>query len=263
MVALKGDERIDYLLADQERRIIQSPTVFSFSIDAVLLANLTYLPIKKGKILDLCTGNAVIPLFLSKRSQASIYGLEIQERIFDMAKRNVEMNHLEEQIQPVKGDLKELPPELANQRFDVVTCNPPYFRTDDGQKKINENEFLAYARHEILCNLDDVLKACSSLVRSKGKVSLVHRPQRVADLITIGKKYNLEPKRLQFVHPKKGREANIVLIEYSKDGKPDLDVLPPIYIHDEDGHYTGEVAKILYGEEGSRFHGRRPEEFSE
>ncbi len=261
MVELKGDERIDYLLADRKRRIIQSPSVFSFSIDAVLLSNFVYMPIKRGKVIDLCTGNGVIPLFLSKRSHAELYGLEIQERIYDMAVRNVELNNMEDQITIVQGDLRELPEELAKQRFDVVTCNPPYFPTDEGKKKINENAHLAYARHEILCDLDDVLKACSLLVRSKGKVAIVHRPARMADLMTIGRKYRLEPKKIQLVHPKKGRDANIVLVEYAKDGNPDLHVLPPIYIHDEDGHYTTEVARILYGEEGSRIHGGRSEEF--
>ncbi|PKR77484.1 SAM-dependent methyltransferase [Halalkalibacillus sediminis] len=254
MVELKGDERIDYLLADRKRRIIQSPSVFAFSIDAVLLAEFTYLPLKKGKVLDLCTGNGVVPLFLSKRSKVQMVGVELQERIYDMAIRNVELNDLQDQINMIHGDLKDMPRQLGHSKYDLVTCNPPYFQTEDLDKR-NSNEYLAIARHEIHCNLDEVLKACKMLVKPGGKVSLVHRPGRMADLIAIGRKYNLEPKRVQFVHPKKGKEANIVLIEFVRDGSADLKVIPPIVIHDEDGNYTGEVARILYGEEGSRQHG--------
>ncbi|MFD2638533.1 tRNA1(Val) (adenine(37)-N6)-methyltransferase [Piscibacillus salipiscarius] len=254
MVELRGDERIDYLLADHKRRIIQSESVFAFSIDAVLLAHFTYLPITKGKIIDLCSGNGVIPLFLSKKSKVPMTGIEIQERLYDMAVRNVKLNDLEDQINMMNENLIGLAKKIGYHRYDLVTCNPPYFKTEDLDKR-NDNEHLAIARHEIYCTLDDVLKSCSELVKSGGKVSIVHRPKRLTELIEFGRKYKLEPKRIQFVHPKSHKESNIILIEYIRDGKPDLKVLPPIYIHDEDGHYTEKVAKILYGEEGSRVHG--------
>src|SRR5690625_4427411 len=129
MVNLIGDERLDYLLADQSMKIIQSPTAFSFSLDAVLLAHFAYVPIKKGEILDLCTGNGVIPLLLSKRTNAAITGVEIQERILGMAERNIKLNELTDQLQMIHGDLKQMQPVLGQSNFDVVTCNPPYFRT--------------------------------------------------------------------------------------------------------------------------------------
>ncbi|MGP4073058.1 tRNA1(Val) (adenine(37)-N6)-methyltransferase [Piscibacillus sp. B03] len=254
MVELRGDERIDYLLADHKRRIIQSQSVFAFSIDAVLLAHFTYLPFTRGKIMDLCTGNGVIPLFLSKRSKVPMTGVEIQERLYDMAVRNVKLNELEDQIKLMNDDLIGLAKKTGYHRYDLVTCNPPYFRTEDLDKR-NNNEHLAIARHEIYCTLEDVLKSCSELVKSGGKVSLVHRPNRLTELIEIGRRFNLEPKRIQFVHPKRNKESNIVLVEYVRDGKPDLKIIPPIYIHDEDGNYTPEITKILYGEEGSRLHG--------
>ncbi|WP_188207379.1 tRNA1(Val) (adenine(37)-N6)-methyltransferase [Alkalibacillus aidingensis] len=253
MTELKGDERIDYLLADRKRRIIQSPTVFSFSVDAVLLSEFTYLPIKRGRVLDLCTGNGVIPLFLSKRSQAKMVGVELQERLYDMAVRNVELNGLEEQIEMVHGDLREVA-SYFKQKFDVITCNPPYFKTT-APDKMNQNEHLKIARHEIYCDLNDVLKACSQLVKSGGKVSMVHRPSRLTEIVTVAKEHRLEVKRLQFVYPKLHKDANIILIEFAKDGNPELKVEPPIFIHEDNGNYTPEMTKILYGEEGSPEHG--------
>lgn len=246
MVELHGDERIDYLLAEENLRIIQSPSVFAFSLDAVLLAKFTYVPIKRGKILDLCTGNGVIPFFLSNRSRATITGVELQERLYDMALRNTRLNELEDQVHFIHGDLKDMPKTLGNGKFDLVTCNPPYFPTPKADYK-NENEHLAIARHEIYCTLEDVVWSCSRLTKSGGKVSMVHRPGRLPDLITLFRKYQIEPKRIQLVYPKPGKEANMVLIEGARDGKPDLKVLPPLYIYQENGLYSDEMRTLLYG----------------
>ncbi|WP_173918031.1 tRNA1(Val) (adenine(37)-N6)-methyltransferase [Halobacillus sp. Marseille-Q1614] len=246
MVELKGDERIDFLLAEENMRIIQSDQVFAFSVDAVLLARFTSVPRTRGRILDLCTGNGVIPLFLSRRSQVSITGVEIQERLHDMAVRNVELNDLNDRLEMIHGDLKDMPKVLGNGRFDLVTCNPPYFPTPAHDKR-NENEHLAIARHEIYCSLEDVIKSCSRLTKSGGKISLVHRPGRLADMIELFRKYQVEPKRIQFVHPKRGKEANVLLIEGARDGKPDLKILPPLYTHKDNGEYSDEFREILYG----------------
>lgn len=246
MVKLHDDERIDYLLAEEAIKVIQSSNVFAFSMDAVLLANFAYLPIKRGKILDLCTGNGIIPLLLSRRSQAYITGVEIQERLYDMALRNVKLNNLNEQISMILGDLKDMPAYYGNNKFDVVTCNPPYFQTMADDKK-NINQHLAIARHEIYCSLEDVVQSCSKLAKSGGKVAMVHRPDRLVDLMTLFRKYKVEPKRLQFVYPKEGREANMILIEGARDGKPDLNILPPFYIHKQNGGYSDEMKEILYG----------------
>ncbi|SDQ04401.1 tRNA1(Val) (adenine(37)-N6)-methyltransferase [Virgibacillus salinus] len=246
MVPLYDDERHDYLLANEKMHIIQSPTVFSFSLDAVLLAHFAYVPIKKGNILDLCTGNGVIPLLLSQRTNASIIGVEIQERIIDMAMRNVTLNELGEQISMVQGDLKEMQAELGHSKFDVVTCNPPYFRTPE-KTEHNKNEFLTIARHEVYCTLEDVVKACKLHVRPGGKVAMVHRPGRLVDIIALFRKYRLEPKRIQFVYPKQGRDANMLLIEGTRDGKADLTILPPLFIYHDDNTYTKEAEDIIYG----------------
>lgn len=246
MVELFEDERLDYLLAE-DLRIIQSPSVFAFSLDTVLLARFVYVPIQKGNMIDLCTGNGVIPLLLSTRSKARITGVEIQERIYNMAKRTVEYNELSKQIELIHGDIKDIPVLLGHGKFDVVTCNPPYFPTPhDGE--MNKNEHLAIARHEIYCTLEDVVRVSSQLVKQGGKVAFVHRPGRLLDIITLMRKYRLEPKRLQFVYPKEGKEANTLLIEGIKDGNPDLKILPPLYVYNEKGEYTKEVHSILYGD---------------
>ncbi|MGX4667680.1 tRNA1(Val) (adenine(37)-N6)-methyltransferase [Cerasibacillus sp. JNUCC 74] len=246
MVEIYDNERLDYLLAEERMKIIQSPEVFSFSLDAVLLANFAYVPIKRGKILDLCTGNGVIPLLLSRKTKAKITGVELQERIYDMAVRNVKLNRLTEQIDMIHEDLKKLQPILGQSSFDAVTCNPPYFPTPL-ESEHNENPYLTIARHEVYCTLEDVVKACKLYVRPGGKVSMVHRPGRLVDIISLFRKYKLEPKRLQLVYSKQGREANMLLIEGTRDGKADLKILPPLYIYNEAGEYTKEAKEIIYG----------------
>ncbi|WP_160725691.1 tRNA1(Val) (adenine(37)-N6)-methyltransferase [Bacillus sp. USDA818B3_A] len=246
MVKLIEDERLDYLLAEK-LRIIQSPSVFAFSLDAVLLARFVYVPIQRGNLIDLCSGNGVIPLFLSVRTKGNITGVEIQERLYDMAVRSIGYNGLEDRIKMIHGDIKEMPALLGHGKFDVVTCNPPYFTTPSVEE-INPNEHLAIARHEILCTLEDAIKASSQLVKQGGKVAFVHRPGRLIDIITLMRQYRLEPKRIQFVYPKQGKDANILLVEAIKDGSPDLKILPPLFVYQDDGEYTPEIKGILYGE---------------
>ncbi|GAB2563875.1 tRNA1(Val) (adenine(37)-N6)-methyltransferase [Gracilibacillus alcaliphilus] len=242
---LKDDERLDDLVVDQSMQIIQSPTVFAFSTDAVLLSEFASVPKKRGKILDLCTGNAVIPLLLARKTILPITGVEIQERLYDMACRSVELNDLQSQIQIIHGDLKEMPAHFKNNKFDLVTVNPPYFPTANIHH-LNNNDFLTIARHEVFCSLEDVIAASSKLVKSGGKLAMVHRPSRFVDIITLLRQYKIEPKRVQFVYPKMGREANILLIEGIRDGKPDLRMLPPLYLLDEHGHYLKELEGIMY-----------------
>ncbi len=246
MVELHGDERLDYLL-DERMKIIQSPSVFNFSLDAVLLADFVYVPIQKGSLLDLCTGNAVIPLLLSERTKGTITGVEIQERIFDMAVRSIQYNGLEHRISVIHGDINDMPKVLGNAGFDVVTCNPPYFPTPS-ETEFNENPHLAIARHEIYCTLEDVVRVSSRLVRHGGKVAFVHRPERLLDIVTLMRQYKIEPKRMRLVYPKSGKEANTLLVEGTKYGKAGLKILPPLYVYKENNEYTEEMLEILYGE---------------
>jgi tRNA1(Val) A37 N6-methylase TrmN6 len=244
-IELKADERLDYLIK-RDLQIIQSPSVFSFSLDAVFLGNFAYVPIQKGKIVDLCTGNGAVALLLSKRSKADIIGVEIQERLHDMAVRSVKLNHLDNQIQMLRANIIDAPELIGKGSADVITCNPPYFASKNDQD-YNENEHLAIARHEIYCSLEDVVQSCSLLVRNGGKVAFVHRPNRLVELISVMKANKLEPKRLQFIYPKKGKEANMILVEGIKDGKPDIKILPPVYVHNENGSYTDVVRTLLEG----------------
>ena len=247
MLQLRGDERLDYLLAE-DLRIIQSPSVFAFSLDAVLLSKFVSVPIQKGKIVDLCSGNGIIPLLLSTRTKGSIEGVEIQERLYDMACRSVDYNRLSEQIKMIHGDLKDIAKIIGHSKYDVVTCNPPYFPTPS-HDEINKNEHFAIARHEIMCTLEDVVRVSSQLLRQGGKAAFVHRPGRLMDILSLMRKYRIEPKRLQFVYPKAEKEANTILIEGIKDGSPDLKILPPLVVYNDQNEYNPEIRRILYGDE--------------
>ena len=247
MDLLQGDERLDHLLAEK-MRIIQSPTVFSFSLDAVLLARFAHVPLGAGKIVDLCAGNGAIPLFLSARSKAHITAVELQSRLASMATRSVEYNKLADQIDVVHDNVIGIAEKLGYGKFNLVTCNPPYFRVDETSEK-NLLESVSIARHEIHLTLDQAVQSASELLKQGGRAAFVHRPGRLLDIITSMRLHRIEPKRIRFVYPKEGKEANTLLIEGTKNGKPDLKILPPLYVQDQDGNYTEEVRLLLYGED--------------
>jgi tRNA1(Val) A37 N6-methylase TrmN6 len=244
---LLPDERIDYLV-HRDLKIIQSPSVFSFSLDAVLLSRFAWVPIQKGNIIDLCSGNGAVALLLSKRSKANITGVEIQERLHSMAKRSVALNGLEKQVHMDLADIKDTPLKYGHGLFDALTCNPPYFASVHDED-FNKNEHLAIARHEIYCSLQDVIRVSSQLVKQGGKVAMVHRPNRLMEILSFMREYKLEPKKLQLIYPKAGSEANMLLIEGMKNGRPDLHILPPITVYGPDGQYTDELKRMFYGEE--------------
>ncbi|CAG7656279.1 tRNA1(Val) (adenine(37)-N6)-methyltransferase [Paenibacillus allorhizosphaerae] len=242
-IPLHASERVDDLLT-QQLKIIQSEEVFSFSLDAVLLARFCQLP-PRGRIADLCTGNGVIPLLLTTRTKAHITCVEIQERLADMAHRNVRLNGLEERITVVHGDLRDAVRDLGNGVFDVVTINPPYLPVPSGEQ--NENLHVAAARHEVFCTLDDVVRVSSRLVRSGGRVAMVHRPSRLVEIFAAMREHRLEPKRIRFVHPRADSEANMVLIEALRDGKPEVRLLPPLIVYKNGTEYSDELIEIYYG----------------
>lgn len=244
---LLPNERADDLLRN-DLKIIQSDDVFSFSLDAVLLARFCSVP-ARGRIMDLCTGNGVVPLLVSTRTQAELWGVEIQERLADMAARSVRMNGLENRIHILNGDLKEIHHSVGVGTYDLVTVNPPYLPVKAGEQ--NTNVHFAAARHEIFCTLEEVVAACSRLAKYGGKVAMVHRPGRLVDILSLMRQYRLEPKRVRFVHPKVGDEANMVLVEAIRDGKPDLRMLPPVIVYGPDGGYTEELMGIYYGKADS------------
>ena len=246
MTVLKGDERLDYLLAEN-LRIIQSPSVFSFSLDAVLLAKFAHVPGRLGNVVALCAGNGAIPLFLSARTKAQITAIELQERLAGMAERSVHYNKLEAQIKIINDDVIGIAEKIGYDKYDLVTCNPPYFPAHEASDK-NLLEPIAIARHEIYLTLDQAIQSASGLLKQGGRAAFVHRPGRLLDIVTSMRSNRIEPKRIQFVYSKEGKDANTLLIEGTKDGKPDLKILPPLYVYDQNGNYTEEVRRLLYGE---------------
>lgn len=243
-VQLKETERIDDLQL-KGLKLIQDTNGFCFGIDAVLLAN--FAKVKKGaKVVDLGTGTGIVPILIAGKSQASkIIGVEIQEEVYEMATRSVKLNDLEERVEIVNADIKEIDKVLEVNGYHVVTSNPPYMHMD-GIK--NPNDKKAISRHEVKCNLEDVIRAASRLTMPRGKFFMIHRPIRLVDILTLGRKYNMEPKQIQFIHPRAGKAPNLVLVEFMKDGKPELKILDPLYVYGEDGNYTEEL-KVIYANE--------------
>ena len=242
-VFLLEDERIDDLQRNQYK-IIQNEKKFCFGMDAVLLSG--FAKVKKDEVaLDLGTGTGIIPLLLEAKYNGKHYtGLEIQEESADMARRSVALNHLEEKIKIVTGDIKEASLIFGNGTFDVVTCNPPYMTGNHGL--VNKDMPKTIARHEVLCTLEDVVREASKVLKPSGRFYLVHRPFRLAEIMTTLTKYKLEPKRLTMVHPYIDKEPNMVLIECSKGGKSRIKIEPPLIVYKEQGVYTDAIYDI-YG----------------
>lgn len=242
-VTLHEGERID----DLERngyRIIQNPVGFCFGMDAVLLSG--FVPgTLKGKVLDLGTGTGIIPILLrAKTKSRDLTGLEIQQASFDMASRSVILNDLEDDIHIVQGDIKNASEIFDKGSFDAVTSNPPYMKPDGGLK--NPNEAKAIARHEVLCTFEDVAYQTSRLLKEGGKFYLVHRPERLAEVIDVLRSHRLEPKRLKMVHSFSDSEAVLFLLEAALGGRSGMKVEKPLVIYKDTNVYTDEIYEI-YG----------------
>lgn len=247
---LKEGERIDQLFST-DVKIIQNREVFSYSIDSVLLSRFPEIP-SRGLIVDLCSGNGAVGLFASTRTKAPIIEVEIQERLADMAERSIHLNHLEDQVQMIHDDLKNLLNHVPRTGVDLILCNPPYFKVSETSKK-NVSEYYLLARHEITTNLEEICDIARHALKSNGRLAMVHRPDRFLDIIDTMKQYNLAPKRIQFVYPKMGKDANMLLIEAIKDGSTDgLKILPPLFVHKENGEYTDDIFEIYYGKNGKK-----------
>ena len=243
IIELKDEERLDDLQRNGYQ-IIQKKDGFCFGMDAVLLSG--FAAVKPGeKAIDLGTGTGIIPILLEAKYEGEHYtGLEIQDEVAEMAARSVALNHLEEKVSIVKGDIKEASRLFGAASFDVVTSNPPYMNDAHGLK--NPDLPKAIARHEVLCTLDDVAREAAKLLRPDGRFYMVHRPHRLIEIITALTKYKLEPKRMKMVHPFVDKEANMVLIEAVRGGKSMIKVEAPIVVYREPGVYTQEIYDI-YG----------------
>lgn len=234
-------ERLDYL-PGKKRFIFQRSDIFTFSMDAVLLSKFVTLPKKCTKIIDLCAGNGAIPLMLSLRTKVKIDAVEIQATLYKLLKKSIGYNQLEDQIHPIHQDILQLNDEVEWGSYDVVTCNPPYFPITKDHY-YNENERLTYARHEIACSLEDVVRISAKLLNFNGRLALVHRPERIVEIVTLMEKYEIAPKRLQYVHPRNNKEANMVLVEGVRGGKSGVNTLPPLIVYGEGNNYTKEFTE--------------------
>ena len=242
-INLKENERLDELQRNGYR-IIQNPEKFCFGMDAVLLSG--FARAKKGdRVLDMGTGTGIIPILMEAKTEAShLTGLEIQPESADMAKRSVELNHLQDKIAIVQGDMKEAGTLFGAASFDVVTCNPPYIIEQHGIK--NPDAPKAIARHEILCTLEDVVSQTAKVLKPGGNFYMVHRPFRLAEIMVTLQKYRLEPKRMQLVYPFVDKEPNMVLLEANRGGRPRMRVEKPLIVYREPGVYMPEIYEI-YG----------------
>lgn len=242
-IDLKQNERIDDLQC-RGLKIIQNREGFCFGVDAVLLAN--FAQVKKGqRVIDLGTGTGIIPILIAGKTEAGeVIGVEIQGDVAEMAKRSAALNSIQDRVIIVNEDMKNAVSMFGKGSFDVVTANPPYKHAGSGL--LNPEDSRAISRHEIKCTLEDVISAASSLLKNNGHFFMVHRPERIVDIVYLMRSYKLEPKTIRFIHPYPGKKPNLLLIEGLKGGRAFVKFMDPLYIYDGHGNYTAEINEI-YG----------------
>jgi tRNA1Val (adenine37-N6)-methyltransferase len=244
--SLRGFLKPDETLEDLQRDglfLIQKKSGFRFGVDAVLLAD--FARVKEGaKLIDLGTGTGILPVLLSAKTKAKeILGIEIQPDMVDMAKRSVALNKISGRVTIQEGDIKNKT-AFPKASYDVVTTNPPYIKLGSGMRTSSEGKDIS--RHEVLCTLEDVVGLSARILSPGGQFFMVHKPERLVDIVCIMREYKIEPKLLRWVHPKPTEKPNILLIKGCKNGGTELKTMPPLYVFNEDGRYTDEVNRI-YG----------------
>ena len=237
-------EVINYLLGYEKMKIYQNTDMFNFSLDSVLLPNFVTINKKTKRILDIGSGNAVIPLILSTKTEAKIDAVEIQKDVYLLGKKSIELNNKQDQISIYNMDIKEYYKNLDTDIYDTITCNPPFFKISE-ENKVNNNDYKTIARHEVKLNLEDVMKISRKLLKNNGNLAIVHRTDRLIDIIELMRKYNIEPKKIRFIYPKINTISNIVLVEGTKNGKSGLKILEPLISHNENDEYTDELKKYF------------------
>ena len=239
---------VNDLLNYSNLKIVQDDNFFNFSLDSVLLPN--FVKINKGtkKILDLGTGNAPIPMILSTMTSAKIYGIELQKEIYDLAIESLKINNLEDKIEIINDNIKNLDKYFEPNSFDVIVSNPPYFKYTEGSN-INETIQKTIARHEKEITLSEIVFTAKKFLNNNGTFAMVHRTDRLIEIIEEFRKNNIEPKRIQLIYPKVGEESNMFLIEGRKNGNVGLKILPPLVAHKENGEYS-DVVKEMFQERG-------------
>lgn len=225
-------------------KIFQSSEFFSFSLDSIVLANYTIIRKKDKRIIDFCTGNAIIPLILSKRCDKKLEAIEIQEKLYSLALKSIDYNNLQDRINLFNEDIKDFSNRIVNQnKYDLVLCNPPYFVNNENSIK-NLNYEKCVARHEILINLEEICSCAKKVLKDNGVFSLIHRTDRLIEILDDLKKNNLEPKIIKFVYDKVDSASNLVLIQSQKNGKTGLRIEPPLILYNDNGLMTDEYKKL-------------------
>ena len=239
---IKESERLDEI-GFGGLKLIQKPQDFCYGVDAVLLADFAANTAKKkSAIIDLGTGTGIVPVILShKTAAARICGVEIQADSYERAIRNVKLNGLEDRVDMLCCNVKDIDRSLKG-CFDTVTSNPPYMEM--GNALVNGLTAKTIARHEVYARLEDFIAAAAFLLEERGELFMVHRPSRLADIMYYARKHRLEPKTMRFVCPKSGQAANIVLIHCIKNAGRELKLLPELYVYNGDGTYTDEIQRI-------------------
>ena len=241
-IELKENERIDDL-EYKGLKIIQNTEGFCFGIDAVLLSDFAKEIKNNSKVIDLGTGTGILSILLSGKTNLNkIYGIEIQEEVANMAQRSVKLNNLEDKIEIINENIKNLANIFEKNSFDAIVTNPPYKKLNTGEKNEKENKLIS--RHEITASLEDFIKISFDLLKDKGTLYMVHRPERLAEIIYKLKQNKLEPKVIKLVHSNINSEPKLILIKAVKNAKEFLKIEKPLFIYDEDGNYTEEILKI-------------------
>ena len=243
-IQIKPTQRIDDL-EYKGLKIIQDKEAFCFGIDSILLSEFAKDIKENSEVIDLGTGTGIIATLLCEKTKLkNIIGIEIQTEIAQMAEQSIKLNKLEEKFQIINTDIKNIETMLETQSFDAIVTNPPYKKKQTGLTNKNEKQLIS--RHETTATLEDFIKISNKMLKDKGNLYMVHRPDRLADLIEILRKSKLEPKKIKFVYPNIEKEPNLVLIKATKNAKPFLKVEKPLYVYQQDGTYTNEILKI-YG----------------
>lgn len=234
----------NYLLGYKNLKIVQDNEMFNFSLDSVLLPNFVTINKNISKILDIGCGNAPIPLILSTKTKAEILGVEIQKSVYELACESIMINNKQDQIKIINQDINDFYKNEETDTYDIITCNPPFFKYIE-TSNINKNDYKTIARHEVTLNISQLFTIAKKLLKNNGVIAIVHRPERFVEIIEEMKKNNIEPKRVQFIYPKIDMKANIMLIEGTKNGKPGLKIMPPLYTHEKNGEYTETIKKYF------------------
>ncbi len=235
------------LLNFKNMYIYQDTDYFKMSLDSLLLANFVTLNLRDKNILDIATGNAPIPMLLTYKTKAKIYGIEIQKEIYDLGVKSIIQNSMDKQIEIINEDAKNACNLFSDDYFDVITCNPPYFSTSNELFE-NDNLIKATARHEKFLNINDVFVISKRLLKTNGRLAIVHRTERFIEIVDMARKYGFSIKKVRFVYPKMGKNSDLVLIECTKNGKNGLKLLSPLFVYNEDGHYNSEI-KMMFGDD--------------